>query len=114
MRDLNMLSKVVSLLVLLFLVGCARNESIANNIDEREANEIVVYLASKGIAAQKVQAPTAQGAGASATNQFNIMVSSDRSTEAMALLGRVGLPRVQGTTLLTLFAKSGLISSDRE
>ena len=32
----------------------------------------------------------------------------------MALLNRFGLPRKQGTDLLTLFAKSGLMSSDRE
>lgn len=101
-----------SLITVLFLVGCASDETIVNSIDEREANEIVVYLASKGIAVQKVPGPPSEAGGAS--NLFNINVSSDRSTEAMAFLNRVGLPRAPGTNLLTLFAKSGLMSTDRE
>ncbi len=105
--------KFFSLFCLLFLAGCAANESIVNNIDEREANEIVVYLASKGIAAQKIAAVTEVG-GAGPSNQFNISVASDEATDAMSLLNRVGLPRIQGTNLLTLFAKSGLMTSDRE
>jgi type III secretion protein J len=105
--------KIFSLFALLLLVGCAANESIVNNIDEREANEIVVYLASKGIAAQKIAA-TAEVGGAGPSNQFNIAVANDQATDAMAFLNRVGLPRVQGTNLLTLFAKSGLMSTDRE
>ncbi len=105
--------KIFSLLCLLFLVGCAANDSIVNNIDEREANEIVVYLASKGIPVQKVAVPV-QAGGAGPTNQFNISVATEQATDAMSLLNRVGLPRVQGTNLLTLFAKSGLMSTDRE
>jgi type III secretion protein J len=106
--------KFFSLFCLLLLVGCAANESIVNNIDERDANEIVVYLASKGIAAQKVAAASNEAAGGGPSTQFNIAVASEQSTDAMSLLNRVGLPRIQGTNLLTLFAKSGLMSSDRE
>ncbi|HEX2582609.1 MAG TPA: type III secretion inner membrane ring lipoprotein SctJ [Chlamydiales bacterium] len=105
--------RTFSLLCLLLLAGCAANDSIVNNIDEREANEIVVYLASKGIAAQKI-AVTAQAGATGPSNQFNISVAADQATDAMSLLNRVGLPRVQGTNLLTLFAKSGLMSTDRE
>lgn len=100
--------------VFLLLAGCAGNQSIVNNVDERDANEIVVFLASKGIAAQKVAAPsTAAGANAP-SDMYNISVSPEQSTEAMALLNRYGLPRRQGTNLLTLFAGGGLVSSDRE
>lgn len=107
--------RAVSLLTLLILLaGCEGNQSIVNNIQEREANEIVVFLASKGIDAQKVQAATSATAVTAATNMYDIMVSSEDSTEAMALLNRNGLPRRQGTTLLELFAKSGLLSTDRE
>lgn len=109
------LYRIFSLLVLLFLASCQSNQSIVNSIEEREANEIVVYLASKGVEAQKVQAVTSEmGGGAATTAQYNIMVASDRAVDAMSLLNRVGLPRRQGTNLLTLFAKSGLMSSDRE
>lgn len=104
-----------SLLLLLLLAGCTGDQSIVSNIDEREANEIVVFLASKGISAQKIEAPSTGAAAAGApTNLFNISVSEAQSTQAMALLNRYGLPRRQGTNLLTLFAGGGLVSSDRE
>jgi type III secretion protein J len=105
----------LSVLALLFLVGCETNQSIAHNVDEREANEIVVFLASKGIVSQKVAAATSgAGAGNAPTNLYDINVDAGRSTEAMALLNRHGLPRQTGQNLLTIFAKSGLMSSDRE
>lgn len=99
---------------LLLLASCGADRSIVNNIEEREANEIVVYLASKGIAAQKVQATSSQVGGGGPSNLFNITVDDAQSTQAMALLNRVGLPRMQGATLLSLFAKSGLMSTERE
>ena len=107
--------QTLSIFALVLFAGCEGNRSIVNNVEERDANEIIVFLASKGIDAQKVQA-TAGGAAAAAgpSNQFNIMVEADRTTEAMSLLTRYGLPRRQGTNLLELFAKSGLMSTDRE
>ncbi len=105
-------SSFIYLLFLLF-TACETHQSIVTGIDEKEANEIVVYLASKGISAQKVQLEAAEG-GASSAPLYNIMVGPDQSIEAMAILNRVGLPRRMGTNLLQLFAKSGLMSSDRE
>lgn len=108
-------SRVFPLLALaLFLASCESNQSIVNNIEERDANEIVVYLASKGIEAQKVEAPTSAVGTESAIPYYNITVDAKEAVEAMSALGRVGLPRKEGTNLLTLFAKSGLMSSDRE
>ncbi len=107
-------SKLLFLFSLVFLASCETNQSIVNNVEEREANEIVVYLASKGIAAQKVQSSAGEVGGTGPSNMFNIAVAGDRMTDAMSLLAKVGLPRQQGTTLLDLFAKSGLMSSDRE
>ncbi len=106
--------RLASLLALLFLASCETNQTIVNNISEREANEIVVYLASKGIDAQKVVAPATGVGGGTATVQYMITVASDRSIDAMSILNKVGLPRRQGTTLLDLFAKSGLMSSTLE
>lgn len=108
-----MKNSIFKIFFLLLLVGCGRNQYIVNNIDERDANEIVVFLASKGISSQKVAAIAAAGA-TGPSDLYNIAVDHDKSTEAMALLNRYGLPRRQGTTLLTLFAKAGLMSSDRE
>jgi type III secretion protein J len=105
--------RVVSIFVVLILAGCEGNHAIVSNVEERDANEIIVFLASKGIEAQKVQAASSI-TGGGPSNQFNITIASGRSTEAMALLTRYGLPRRQGTNLLQLFAKSGLMSTDRE
>lgn len=105
---------LIPLLSLLFLTGCESNQSIVANIDEKEANEIVVYLASKGIPSQKVQVAASELGAANAALQYNIMVAEDRSVDAMSILNKAGLPRRMGTNLLELFAKSGLMSSDRE
>jgi type III secretion protein J len=112
-KTMRTILRTLSLLALLLFAACEGNHSIVNNVEERDANEIIVFLASKGIEAQKVAAVAAMGAGGP-SNQFNIMVSGDHATEAMALLTRYGLPRVRGTNLLELFAKSGLMSTDRE
>lgn len=102
------------LLFLVFLASCSTDQAIVSNIDERDANEIIVFLASKGIASQKVMAQSSNTAANAPTDLFSIVVASDQSTQAMALLNRYGLPRRQGTNLLTLFAGGGLVSSDRE
>ncbi len=110
---IKQLFRLCAVSVLFLLASCETNQTIVNNITEREANEIVVYLASKGIEAQKVIAPTT-GAGAAPSNQYMITVATNRSVDAMSILNKVGLPRRQGTTLLELFAKSGLMSSAME
>ena len=114
LRMNRFLFRILPLVALIFLASCGSNESIVNTLSEREANEIVVYLASKGIDAQKVEAPPTSMGAAAAVASYNIMVSSDKAVDAMAILGRAGLPRRMGTNLLELFAKSGLMSSDRE
>jgi len=111
-------SKLISfsLLAILFaLTSCSENQSVVNNIDEREANEIVVYLATKGIHAQKMKAPTTETAAAGTTQTYwNILVDPKDMVQSMALLNQAGFPRRQGTTLLQLFAKQGLMTTDRE
>jgi len=107
-------SLALFLIALLCLTSCETNMVIINDVDEREANEIVVFLASRGIPAEKVSAPTPAGAGAETAAMWSITVPPNKSTEAMALLNQNGLPRKKGTTLLTLFAKTGLMSSDKE
>jgi len=97
----------------LLLSGCETPSAIVNNIDEREANEIIVFLASKGIDATKQEA-TSSGVGTTDTNMWNIAVTSDQATEAMALLNANGLPRKMGMSLLDLFDASGMMTSDKE
>ena len=45
---------------------------------------------------------------------YSISVESDQATQAMAILNQNGLPRKKGTNLLDLFAKAGLMTSDKE
>ena len=87
---------------------------IINDVDEREANEIVVFLASKGIAAQKTISASAAPGGAAGPTLYSINVEEGKATQAMAILNQNGLPRKKGTTLLDLFAKAGLMTSDKE
>jgi type III secretion protein J len=100
--------------VTIFLTGCDSQEQIVSQIPERDANIIIVFLSSKGIPATK-SAAAAGGVGAENTGPlFNINVEKSQMIEAMAILNQNGLPRKQGTTLLDLFAKQGLMSSDKE
>jgi len=101
-------------LISILLTGCEKNQSIATGVDERQANEIVVFLASKGIAAQKVQAAAPTGAAATTSVTYDIYVDKDKLVEAMAILSENGLPRIQGTNLLELFAQQGLMTTDKE
>lgn len=100
--------------LLLILCGCENNRVIVNGVEEREANEIIVFLASRGIQAQKVAA-TASGVGGQAgPPMYNLAVPEGSMTDAMAILNQNGLPRKKGTNLLELFAKQGLMTSEKE
>ncbi len=109
-------SRLFIFLCLLLLVGCENNMVIVNDVEEREANEIIVFLASKGIQADKIPSPSTTTGGGQAASQmlWSIAVEPDRMTDAMAILNQNGLPRIKGTNLLALFAKQGLMSSDKE
>jgi len=108
------ISRIIPLFALILLASCESNQIIVGSISERDANEIVVYLSSKGVEAQKVLAVSSEIGGATTAAQYNIMVDDDQAVEAMSILNRAGLPRRMGTNLLELFAKSGMMSSDKE
>ena len=97
------------------LTGCEVSTTIVSNVEEREANEICVFLASRGIQAQKISVKAA-GAGGIETgpSMYSISVDQKDMTEAMAILNQNGLPRIKGTNLLELFAKQGLMTTDKE
>lgn len=94
--------------------SCSSSKIIVNALDEREANEILVFLASKGIEAVKVQSKGAEGGGASKVVLWDIQVSEMQANEAMALLNQSGLPRRRGQSLLSIFATSGLVPSEMQ
>lgn len=98
----------------LTLASCSSNTTIVYSIPEREANEIVVLLNSRGIPAVKTTAAVSATAGAgTATEQmWNISVPANQITDALAILNQSGLPRLKGTSLLDLFGSQGLVPSD--
>lgn len=112
---INKIFKHIFIFLLLTLVSCDHNMVIINDVEEREANEIIVFLASRGISSEKMQAIST---GANATGneavKWSITVDGTQSTKAMAILNQNGLPRKKGTSLLDLFAKAGLMSSEKE
>lgn len=101
--------KQLLLLALLggLLVGCESRRIIVNALDEKEANEILVFLANKNVNAEKVQAPSAD----TKIILWNISVESSQANEAMALLNQAGLPRRRGQNLLGIFSNAGLVPS---
>jgi len=84
---------------------------IVNGLDEKEANEILVFLSSKGIDANKVQAATEGAGGGGRVVLWNISVQSTQANEAMSILNQVGLPRRRGQNLLGIFSNVGLVPS---
>lgn len=99
---------------LLLFTGCETSREVVGHIDEKEANVILVLLESKGIPASKIAAETSAIGGEGEGAKYSIMVPEKYSIEAIAYLNQNGFPRMKGTTLLDLFAKQGLMSSDKE
>ncbi len=107
--------QLFSLLLVLFLVtGCDKPTEIVSNLEEREANEIIVFLASKGIEASKSPSSSSGPGAGQGSTKWSISVEKQISTDAMAILNQNGLPRIKGVNLLELFAKQGLMSSEKE
>lgn len=111
-RLLNFL--LLSLLSVFILTGCASQKTIVNGLDEREANEILVFLASRGIDALKVKQGTEGAGGGSKLVLWDISVNLENANEAMALLNQNGLPRRRSQNLLGIFSNVGLVPSEME
>ncbi len=94
--------------------SCDSRSLIVHGLPGRDANEIVVLLVSKGIAAQKLPQAAASTGGAASEQLWDISVPSPQITEALAILNQAGLPRMKSTSLLDLFAKQGLVPSEMQ
>ncbi len=111
----SMICRILSLVFSLFLLtGCDQNSEIVSNLEERDANEILVFLASKGIAASKTPSTASSPAGGQGSQKWSISVEQKMTINALAFLNQNGLPRIKGVSLLDLFAKQGLMSSEKE
>lgn len=101
------------LLLIPLLSSCDRNRTIVNGLDEKEANEIIVLLSTKGVDAEKVKSTSGQGGGgAQAVTLWDVAVPEDESTAAMSILNNAGLPRRKSQNLLNIFSNTGLVPTD--
>jgi type III secretion protein J len=110
----SMFSLLLLVMALPLLTGCESRKVIVNALEEKEANEIIVFLSGKGIDANKVEETSAGGGGAAKVSLYDIDVPDAQSTEALALLNQAGLPRRASRNLLQIFSGSGLVPSDLE
>ncbi|NGX42753.1 MAG: Nodulation protein NolT [Chlamydiae bacterium] len=96
------------------LTSCESRNAIVNRLDEKEANEIIVFLSTKGIEAIKEQSADSGGAGAQKQILWDVTVSAEQTTRAMSILNQSGLPRRRGQTLLGIFSDVGLVPSEMQ
>lgn len=106
--------RAFAILLIIFLTACSSQKTIVHNLDERDANDILVFLDNKGITAIKVKNTDAGQGGGDAVSLWDIQVSPEDASNAMALLNAAGLPRRQGQNLLNIFSKGGLVPSEME
>lgn len=98
-------------LFMCLFISCGSTKTVVNGLDEKDANEILVFLSSKGIEAQKM--PSTEGSGAGQKmSLWDISVDEKDAREAMSLLNQVGLPRRRGQNLLDIFQNNGLVPSE--
>lgn len=103
------------LLCMTFLLcSCESRKTIVNGLDEKEANEIIVFLSTRGVNVNKTKSSEGTGGGGAKVSLWDITVSEDQATEAMSLLNQNGLPRRRGQNLLGLFQNVGLVPSEMQ
>ncbi|MFT4551957.1 MAG: type III secretion protein J [Chlamydiales bacterium] len=111
-RSINFLFIVGILLPL--LSSCGSSKIVVHDVEEKEANEIIVFLSTRGIEAGKATPESTGGGGGTKIAVYNIVVDQAEWVNAMRHLDREGLPRRKGTTLLKLFGTAGLVPSEQE
>lgn len=103
------------LCTLTLLTSCSSKRIIVHDLDESDANEILVFLGNNGIDASKAESTLAGGAGGGPKEvTWDISVNDPDALEAMQLLRANGLPRKRSSNLLSIFSKSGLVPSGME
>ena len=90
----------LALLAALLLSAC--DTELYNNLDQRQANEIVATLQQHGIPAQRV---VVKG------GQYTVVVDKARFADSIAILNEAGLPKQEFQTMGQVFKKDGLVSS---
>ena len=92
--------RALVLLVALLLSAC--EAELYNNLDQRQANEMVATLQQHGIPAQR---EAVKG------GQYTVVVDKARFADSIAILKEAGLPKQEFQTMGQVFKKDGLVSS---
>jgi type III secretion protein J len=92
--------RALVLLVALLLSAC--EAELYNNLDQRQANEMVATLQQHGIPAQRT---VVKG------GQYTVVVDKARFADSIAVLKEAGLPKQEFQTMGQIFKKDGLVSS---
>ena len=92
--------RVLVLLVALLLTAC--EAELYNNLDQRQANEMVATLQQRGIPAQRM---------AVKGGQYTVVVDKGRFADAINILKEAGLPKQEFQSMGQVFKKDGLVSS---
>lgn len=92
--------RALVLLVALLLSAC--EAELYNNLDQRQANEMIATLQQRGIPAQRV---------AVKGGQYTVVVDKARFADSIAILKEAGLPKQEFQNMGQVFKKDGLVSS---
>jgi type III secretion protein J len=92
--------RALVLLAALLLSAC--DTELYNNLDQRQANEMIATLQQRGIPAQRV---VVKG------GQYTVVVDKGRFADSIAILNEAGLPKQEFQTMGQVFKKDGLVSS---
>ena len=87
---------------LVLVTGCS--VPIASQLDEHDANQVVVALEAKGIAASKELDPGAEG-------RWQVSVDQDDASAAVAVLSHEGLPAPPSPGVLEALGKQSIVPS---
>lgn len=98
MKPLN--AKSVLLLIIFFLCGC--NEKLADQLSERQANEIVTLLEANNIDARKAD---------SGKGKYSIQVASESLASATTLLTAYKLPSAEDIEISQQFPADAMVST---
>lgn len=103
---MNRLRAFILSLVLGCTVGC-KSASVADDLSQKDANQIVAALRAHGI-----EATTEKGRGAK--GRYTVHVSASRFGEAATLLSDLGLPAQHGASFAELMAPSGILPASKD
>lgn len=94
--------------------SCESRRTIVHGLDEKEANEIWVFLSTRNIDALKTKSTEEGGTGGQKMVMWDISVPNEEAVNAMSILNQAGLPRKKGQRLLEIFKGEGLVPSEMQ